>query len=50
MGRPRTINPKTGKVEKLSVVLAAPVAEKFRREAARRGVSVGQLIREKCSE
>lgn len=48
MARPRTINPK-GEVVKLSARVPAPVIEKLEREAAKRGVTVGQIVRERLA-
>ena len=48
MSRPRTINPK-GEVVKLSARVPAPVVEKLEREAMRRGVTLGQVVRERLA-
>lgn len=50
MGRPRTINPKTGKVRRFSLMLAEPDYERLRKEAERRGVSVAELMRERLAK
>ena len=46
MARPRTIAPETGDTRKVSVMLAGPLADRFAREAAERGVSFGAVVRE----
>ena len=48
MARPRSINPK-GEVRKLSAVVSEEVALELEREAARRKVTVGQVIRERLA-
>lgn len=48
MARPRVINPK-GEVRKLSAVVPEKVAQELEREAARRKVTVGQVIRERLA-
>lgn len=48
MARPRTINPK-GATRNTSVVLSEQVHERLRKEADRRGVSIGQVIRERLA-
>jgi hypothetical protein len=48
MARPRVINPK-GEVRKLSAVVPEKVAQELEREAARREVTVGQVIRERLA-
>lgn len=49
MARPRVINP-TGKTRKLSVVLSEPVVRDMEREAKRRGVSLGTVVRERLDK
>jgi hypothetical protein len=49
MSRPRTINPK-GNTHRTSVVLSEVVVERLRREANRRGVTLGQVIRERVEK
>jgi len=49
MTRPRKINPH-GQTRTTSVVLAETVHERLRNEAARRGVTLGQVIRERCDK
>ena len=49
MARPRVINPK-GEVRKLSAVVPEKVAQELEREAAKRGVTVGQVIRERLAK
>ena len=46
MARPRTINPR-GKVRRLTVTLAEPVAQHLEREAKREGKSLGAVVRER---
>ena len=48
MAKPRIFNPK-GKVRKLSAVVPEKVAQELEREAARRKVTVGQVIRERLA-
>ena len=49
MARPRTIDPK-GRTKTTSVMLAEPVYDRLRREADKRGVTLGQVIRERCEK
>jgi hypothetical protein len=49
MARPRKINPR-GKVAKLSVIVSEPVALDIRREAKRRGVTVGEVMRDRLGK
>ena len=48
MARPRVINP-MGEVRKLSAVVPETVAKELEREAAKRKVTVGQVIRERLA-
>ena len=48
MARPRTINPK-GNTRTTSVVLPEDVHARLTREAERRGVTLGQVIRERVT-
>lgn len=48
MARPKTINPK-GKTTQLTVKVAEPVVNELKREAKRRGVTVGAIIRERLA-
>lgn len=50
MARPRTINPKTGRTRVTSVVLAEPVYDRLKKEADRRGITLGALVRERLGE
>ncbi len=49
MARPRTINPQ-GKVRKLSAVVPETVAKELEREASKRQVTVGQVMRERLAK
>lgn len=49
MARPRTINP-NGKTRKLSVVLSETVVRDLEREAKRRGVTLGAVVRERLGK
>ena len=48
MARPKSINPK-GEVVKLSAVVPEKVALDIQREATKRKVTVGQVIRERLA-
>jgi len=48
MARPKSINP-NGEVVKLSAVVPEKVALDLQREAQRRGVTVGQVVRERLA-
>ena len=48
MARPRVINPK-GDVRKLSAVVPEKVAQELEREAKKRNVTVGQIVRERLA-
>lgn len=48
MARPRKIDPH-GEVVKLSAVVPQKVARDLQREAQRRGVTVGQVVRERLA-
>jgi len=48
MARPKTIDP-NGEVVKLSAVVPGKVARDLQREAAKRGVTVGQVMRERLA-
>lgn len=48
MARPRSINP-NGEVVKLSAVVPEKVALDLQREAAKRKITVGQVIRERLA-
>jgi hypothetical protein len=49
MARPRKINP-NGATRRMSAEVAEPVARRIEREAARRGVSIAQVVREILTE
>ena len=49
MARPRVINP-MGEVRKLSAVVPETVAQEPEREAAKRKVTVGQVMRERLAK
>ena len=49
MARPRVINP-TGRTRKLSIILAEPVIKDLEKEAKRRGLSVGAVVRERLEK
>jgi hypothetical protein len=49
MARPRVINP-TGDTRKVSVVISEAVARDLEREAKRRKVSVGAIMRERLQK
>lgn len=44
------MNPRTGKTRSLSVLVAEPVYENLRKEAKKRGVTLGQVVRERLAE
>jgi len=46
MPRPRTINPE-GRTRTFGVMVAEPMYDRLRREATRRGITLGALVREK---
>lgn len=46
-GRPRTVNPATGKVRRLTITLAEPVARDIEREARKTGKSLADVVRER---
>ena len=48
MARPRTINPK-GDVRKLTARIPEKVARELEREAKKRNVTVGQIVRERLA-
>lgn len=48
MARPKSINPK-GEVVKLTARIPEKVARELQREAAKRGVTVGQIVRERLA-
>jgi hypothetical protein len=49
MSRPRTVDPH-GRTRITSVVLSEPVHTRLKREADRRGISMGALVREKLDQ
>lgn len=48
MARPRTINPK-GEVRHLTARVPEPLARELEREAKRKGVTLGEIIRKRLS-
>lgn len=49
MARPKHINPE-GDTIRLAAYVAAPVAQRIKREAKKRGVTVAQIVREKLEQ
>jgi hypothetical protein len=48
MARPKTINPK-GKTRRLTVVVSEPMVKELEREAKRKGVTLGAVVRDLLS-
>lgn len=45
MARPEKVNP-GGEIKRLAVMVPAPVAEKLKKQARKRGVPVAEIVRE----